>query len=63
MKPKVLISANADNFPENVIDRFRPLAEVVRVSGDNPDQLTLPCLSAIASAMETLAQLQLAVLE
>jgi len=39
MKPKVLISANADNFPEDVIDRFRPLAEVVRVRGDYPDQL------------------------
>ena len=39
MKPKVLISANADDYPESVIDRFRPLAEVIRVSGDYRDQL------------------------
>jgi phosphoglycerate dehydrogenase-like enzyme len=39
MKPKVLLSYKNDNFPEDVVDRLRPLAEVVRVSGDYPDQL------------------------
>jgi phosphoglycerate dehydrogenase-like enzyme len=39
MKPNVLLSYKSDNFPEDVADRLRPLAEVVRVSGDYSDQL------------------------
>ena len=39
MKPKVLVSYKSDNFPEDVADRLRPLADVVRVSGDYPEQL------------------------
>ncbi len=39
MKPKVLVSYKGDNFPEDVADRLRPLADVVRVSGDYPEQL------------------------
>jgi glyoxylate reductase len=39
MKPKVLVSYKSDNFPEDVADRLRPLADVVRVSGDYSEQL------------------------
>ncbi len=39
MKPKVLVSYRADNFPEDVADRLRPLADVIRVSGDYSEQL------------------------
>ncbi|MDP2860998.1 MAG: NAD(P)-dependent oxidoreductase, partial [bacterium] len=39
MKPKVLVSYKSDNFPEDVADRLRPLADVIRVSGDYPEQL------------------------
>jgi glyoxylate reductase len=39
MKPKVLVSYNSDNFPEDVADRLRPLADVVRVSGDYTEQM------------------------
>ncbi|HIH87939.1 TPA: hypothetical protein HA344_01870, partial [Candidatus Bathyarchaeota archaeon] len=39
MKPKVLISYKADNFPEDVADKLRPLADVMRVSGDYSEQL------------------------
>lgn len=39
MKPKVLVSYKADNFPEDVADTLRPLAEVIRVSGDYSEQL------------------------
>ncbi|MCX6648022.1 MAG: D-glycerate dehydrogenase [Candidatus Bathyarchaeota archaeon] len=39
MKPKVLVGYNSDNFPEDVADRLRPLADVVRVSGDYKEQL------------------------
>jgi glyoxylate reductase len=39
LKPKVLVSYKADNFPEDVADKLRPLAEVIRVSGDYTEQL------------------------
>ncbi len=39
LKPKVLVSYKADNFPEDVADKLRPLADVVRVSGDYSEQL------------------------
>jgi glyoxylate reductase len=39
MKPKVLVSYKSDNFPEDVADRLRPLADVVRVSGDYSELL------------------------
>jgi len=39
MKPKVLVSYKGDNFPEDVADKLRPLADVVRVSGDYSEQL------------------------
>jgi len=39
MKPKVLVSYREDNFPEEVADKLRPLAEVIRVTGDYSEQL------------------------
>jgi glyoxylate reductase len=39
MKPKVLVSYKEDNFPEDITDRLRPLAEVTRVSGDYAELL------------------------
>ncbi len=39
MRQKVLVSYKSDNFPEDVADKLRPLAEVVRVSGDYSEQL------------------------
>lgn len=39
MKPKVLVGYKGDNFPEDVADKLRPLADVVRVSGDYQEQL------------------------
>ena len=39
MKPKVLVSYREDNFPEKVADKLRPLAEVIRVTGDYSEQL------------------------
>jgi glyoxylate reductase len=39
MKQKVLVSYKADNFPDEVADKLRPLADVVRVSGDYSEQL------------------------
>jgi glyoxylate reductase len=39
MKQKVLVSYKPDNFPEDVADKLRPLAEVIRVSGDYTEQL------------------------
>ncbi len=39
MKPKVLVGYKNDNFPDDVADRLRPLADVVRVSGDYSEQL------------------------
>ena len=39
MKPMVLINYKSDNFPEDVTDKLRSLADVVRVSGDYSDQL------------------------
>jgi glyoxylate reductase len=39
LKQKVLVSYKGDNFPEDVADRLRPLADVVRVSGDYSEQL------------------------
>jgi len=39
MKPRVLVSYKADNFPEDVADKLLPLAEVIRVSGDYSEQL------------------------
>ncbi len=39
MKQKVLVSYKPDNFPEDVADKLRPLADVIRVSGDYTEQL------------------------
>jgi glyoxylate reductase len=39
LKQKVLVSYKGDNFPEDVADRLRPLADIVRVSGDYSEQL------------------------
>jgi glyoxylate reductase len=39
MKPKVLVSYREDNFPEEVAEKLRPLAEVIRVTGDYSEQL------------------------
>jgi phosphoglycerate dehydrogenase-like enzyme len=39
MKQKVLVSYKGDNFPEDVADKLRPLADVVHVSGDYSEQL------------------------
>ena len=39
MKPKVLVSYKSDNFPEDVADKLRPLADVIRVSGEYSELL------------------------
>jgi len=39
MKPKVLVSCGKLNFPEDVADKLRPLADVVYVQGDYKKEL------------------------
>jgi glyoxylate reductase len=39
MKQRVLVSYGKDNFPDEVADKLRPFAEVLRVSGDYSEQL------------------------
>lgn len=39
MKPKVLVGYKSDNFPDDVAEKLRPLAEVLRVSGDYSEHL------------------------
>lgn len=58
MKPKVLVSVGKLNFPEDLAEALRPLADVAYVQGDYTEQLR--DASAVVVSMETVNDAYLA---